>query len=277
MNPRDPLQPPTSLARRHFMGVVAAGAARLSAIAAASAMVASKSADAMGLFPRDDPHRPRRRGRGPACFGRGTLILTTSGEVPVENLEVGEQVVTTNGALPVKWVGRTTLRRNASVSWHPGVMPVRVAAFAIDDQAPRRDLYLSQGHSLLIDGLLIPVKHLVNDRSIAIDHDATASEIIEYFSVELDTHEVIFAQGMAAETFRYTGGQIVWDNLGDYEDLYGREHQVIPSIAPLCRYKGGRAEAGALLRLAASRFVDVRDPIQTAYARLAARAMSMAA
>jgi len=151
-----------------------------------------------------------------------------------------------------------------------------VSRFAIDDQTPQRDLYLSQGHCLLIDGVLIPVTHLVNGR-IAFDDDAKMSETIEYFGVELDTHEVIFAEGTAAETFQYAGGQIVWDDLGDYQHLYGSEHEVMPACAPICRYNGGRAEVRGLLRLAASRFVDVRDPIQIAYDRIAARETLIAA
>ena len=269
---------PTSPARRHFMGIVAAGAGRLSTIAISSALLAAlpvKNADALGLFPRDDPHR--HRGPDHNCFGRGTLILTAHGEVPVEDLANGALVMTTNGALPVKWVGRRTIRRNASASWHPSVVPIRVSRFAIDDQTPQRDLYLSQEHCLLIDGVLIPVKHLVNGRSIAFDDDAKMSETIEYFCVELDTHEVIFAEGTAVETFQYRGGQIAWDNLGDYQDLYGSEHEVMSAFAPICRYNGGRAEVRGLLRLAASRFVDVRDPIQIAYDRIAARAMAIAA
>lgn len=278
----DSLPAPASLARRHFMGIVAAGAARLSGVAISSALLAGKSADAMGIFPRDDDgdqddRDHDHRGRGHHCFGRGTLILTSHGEVPIEDLAIGEMVMTTNGALPVRWVGRRTIKRNAAASWHPSVLPVRVARFAIDDQTPQRDLYLSQGHSLFVDGLLIPVKHLVNERSIAIDHVARLSKTIEYFCVKLDTHQVIFAEGTAAETFRYDGGQIAWDNLAEYHALYGHEHEVMPAFAPHCRYKGGRAELSALLRLAASRFVDMRDPIQIAYARIATRAMRLAA
>ena len=263
--------PPTSPARRHFMGIVAAGAGRLSTIAVASSVLAAvkvKDANAWGTFPKGAP--------GTNCLARGTLILTTHGEVPVEDLANGALVMTTNGALPVKWIGRKTFRRNASASWHPSVLPIRVSRFAIDNQTPQRDLYLSQEHSLLIDGVFIPVKHLVNGRSIAFDDAAKMSETIEYFSVELDTHEVVFAEGTAVETFRYAGGQIAWDNLGDYHDLYG-EHKVISAFAPICRYSGVRAEVRGLLRLAASRFVDVRDPIQIAYDRIAARAMAIAA
>ena len=261
--------PPASLARRHFLGITAASMARLSSIAIPSTLLASKSADAMGLLPRGDPNR----GREHHCFGRGTLIRTVRGEVPIEHLAIGELVLTTNGALPIKWVGRRTIRRNASASWHPSVMPIRVARFALDDQTPRQDLYLSHGHSLLIDGFLVPVKYLINGCSIAIDRGAETWETIEYFCIELDSHQVIFAEGTAAETFRHVGGQIAWDNLSEYQDLYGREHKAMPPFAPYCGYEGGRAEMRALFRLAASRFVDMRDPIQIAYVRIAARAM----
>ena len=267
--------PPMSPARRHFMAITAAGAGRLATIAVASALLATafkaKDADALGIFPRGAP------GTNPNCFGRGTLIRTAHGETPVEELANGDLVMTTDGAMPVKWVGRQTMRKNASASWHPSVVPIRVSRFAIDDLTPQRDLYLSQEHSLLIDGILSPAKHLVNGRSIAFADDAAMSETIEYFSVELDNHQVIFAEGTAAESFRYTGVQIGWDNFADYQALYGSEHKVTPPVAPICRYDGGRAEARGLLRLAASRFVDVRDPIQIAYERIAARAMAIAA
>src|SRR6185312_6461689 len=91
--------PPTSPARRHFMNIVAAGAGRLSAIAATAALLSltkTKDADAMGLFPRDNPDGPK-----PQCFARGTHIRTTDGEVPVESLSIGALVMTTRGALPV--------------------------------------------------------------------------------------------------------------------------------------------------------------------------------
>jgi hypothetical protein len=260
------------------MGIIAAGAGRLSAIAIVPSLLAASKVDeakAWGIFPRGYPNGGRDHDHN--CFGRGTLIRTPEGEVPVETLANGDLVMTTTGAMPVKWVGRRTLRRNASASWHPSVVPVRVSRFAIDDQTPQRDLILSQGHCLLIDGVLIPVTHLVNGVSITFDEQANTSDIIEYFCVELDTHEAIFAEGTKAESFRYGGGQIAWDNLGEYREFYGSEHEVMPAFVPICQYNGGRAELRGLLRLAASRFVDVRDPIQIAYDRIAARAMAMAA
>jgi hypothetical protein len=257
------------------MNIIAAGAGRLSTIAIASSLLSvtkTKNTNAMGLFPRDDPN-----GSKPQCLARGTHIRTADGEVPVESLAIGALVMTTSGALPVKWVGRQAMKRNASASWHPSVVPVRVSRFAIDDRTPHRDLYLSQEHCLFIDGVLIPVKYLVNGRSIAFDDDAKMSETIEYFGIQLDTHEVVFAEGMAAETFQHWGDQPAWHNLSDYHDLYGTEPGVMSAFAPTRCYTGGRAEVRGLLRLAASRFVDVRDPIQIAYDRIAARAMATAA
>ena len=195
----------------------------------------------------------------------------------VEDLANGSLVMTTSGALLVKWIARKRFSKNAPASWHPSVVPVHVSRFAIDDQTPQRDLYVTQDHCLLVDGVFIPVKYLVNGRSIALDDEAKMSDNIEYFSVELDTHEVIFAEGTAAETYRYDAHhQIVWDNLGDCHDLYG-EHQVMSPFAPICHYSGGRAEVRGLLRLACSRLVDVRDPTQIAYDRIAGRATMIAA
>src|SRR5689334_22773277 len=134
--------PPISPARRHFMAIVGAGAGRLSTIAVSSAMLATvfkaKDANAMGGFPKGAP------GTNPNCFSRGTLIRTPHGETPVEDLAVGALIMTMNGALPVKWIGRQTFTKNASASWHPSIVPIRVSRFAIDDQTPQRDLYLSQ-------------------------------------------------------------------------------------------------------------------------------------
>jgi hypothetical protein len=48
-------------------------------------------------------------------------------------------------------------------------------------------------------------------------------------------------------------------------------------VAPIYSYDGGFAELRGLIRLAASRFVDVRDPIQIAHDRLAGRATLRAA
>lgn len=208
----------SSPARRHFMAIAIVAARRLSAVSIAASVVsgtdirtaAADRGHGHGHGQRHDHGswrghgQPHGRGQGYAgvrCFGRGTLILTTGGEVPIDALPIGMPVVTMNGALPVKWIGRKTMRRSSSEAWHPGVVPVRVSRFAIDDRTPRRDLYVSQEHALFIDGALIPVKHLVNGRSIALDDSAAGSETIDYSHIEFDTHQVIFAEGRRPSRF----------------------------------------------------------------------------
>jgi len=210
-----------------------------------------------------------RNGHG-HCFLRGTRIQTPCGEVPVEDLTIGALVETLNGPLPVKWIGRQRLRQN-SLSWHWSAAPVRVARFALSDQYPRRDLYLSPKHCLFIDDSLIAVEWLVNGRSIA---QAAMDDlgVIDYFHIELETHEVIFAEGAPAETLLITSDREDFPNFVEYERLYGADKwPAMKPFAPVLGYKGGRGELERLLRLALSPVVDIRDPIQRARARIAAR------
>jgi Hint domain-containing protein len=205
------------------------------------------------------------------CFLRGTRILTPSGEIPIEDLTTGALVETLNGPLPVKWIGRQRFRKD-SPSWHWSVAPIRVARFALGDQYPRRELYLAPKHCLFIDGFLIPVEWLVNGRSIALTMTDDRDDI-EYFHIELETHEVVFAEGAPAETLLVTSDRENFANFVEYERLYGAEERgPMTPFAPILNYKGARGELERLLRLAVSPVIDIRDPSQKARERIAARA-----
>src|SRR5262249_33119143 len=119
---------------------------------------------------------------------------------------------------------------------------------------------------------LIPVRNLVNGSSIRFDEAALTVETLEYFHVELEMHEVIYASGLPVESFLYSGGTVAWDNIGEYRQRYG-EHRIMPPFAPVRSYEGGFDELSGLIRLAASRFIDVRDSIQIAHDRLKERAL----
>ena len=77
------------------------------------------------------------------------------------------------------------------------VRPVWVARSALDDNVPAADLWLTARHSLYVDGVLISVVNLVNDTTIAFDDDAGGDEL-EFFHIELATHDVIDAEGAAS-------------------------------------------------------------------------------
>jgi Hint domain len=102
-------------------------------------------------------------------------------------------------------------------------MPIRVARFAIDDHAPHSDLYLSPGHCIFFNEALIPVMYLINEASIT---QGTPSDMsaLECYHIELDTHEVIYAEGALVESFDGSDREI-FSNFVQYERLYGGKHQ----------------------------------------------------
>jgi Hint domain len=256
-----------SSARRHFLGISAAVARKVAAagaIASLPILASSKSAKA------DDGGEDEGEDE-PSCFLAGTRILTPRGEIPVEDLAIGALVDTLSGPLPVKWIGRRRFTKTAS-SWHSSAAPIRIARFALDDQYPLRDLYLSPKHCLFMDGVLIPVEHLVNGGSVA-PARMDDRDVIEYFHIELETHEVVYAEGAPAETWQAINGREGFANFVEYERLYGNdERPPMKPFAPVVRHYGGRAELQGLLRLSLSPIADVRDPVQKARDRISARA-----
>ena len=146
-----------------------------------------------------------------ACFASGTRILTVRGEVMVEELVVGDLVPTLLGRrlAPVRWIGHARV----DCRLHPrpwDVLPVRVAAEAFGAGTPLRDVLLSPDHCVHVDGVLIPVRYLVNDSTI-VQEDRTD---ITYWHVELDQHDVVLAEGLPAETYLDTGNRSMFANAG---------------------------------------------------------------
>src|SRR5207302_3300065 len=101
-----------------------------------------------------------------ACYCRGTLILTPAGEVPVEELAIGDRIVALAGEeRPIRWIGYRAYD-GRFIAGNRQVLPICVTADAIASGVPARDLYLSPEHSLWIDGVLVQAKHLVNGATI---------------------------------------------------------------------------------------------------------------
>jgi len=261
----------SSASRRRFLEISAGLAGKVAATGAVSLpILASMSKRAQAGY-WGGWGGPSRGGGGSHCFLRGTRIRTPGDEIPVEDLKIGAVVETLRGPLPVKWIGRQRFRKD-SRAWHWSMAPIRVARLALSDQYPHRDLYLSPSHSLLFDDVLIPVEVLVNGSSIA-PAMMDDSDVIDYFHIELETHEVIFAEGAPAETLLVTGDREAFSNFVEYERLYGADQQAaMKPFAPILKYTGARGELERLLRLAVSPVVDIRDPILRARNRLAARA-----
>ncbi len=166
---------------------------------------------------------------GVACFLPETRVLTDRGEVAARDVAIGDRLFTASGeAKPVKWIGRRAYSASVVAS-DPHVAPVLIRQGALADNLPRRDLYLSPCHAMHLDGILIEAGHLVNGVSIL-----RAPEIkdVEYINFEFEDHDIIFAEGAAAETGCCRGNRSVYDNADDYMALYPHEPRNV--IKPYC-------------------------------------------
>lgn len=138
-----------------------------------------------------------------ACFTRGTKIKTSRGECAIEDLQIGDRVITRDhGLQPVRWTGQRTLPAM-------GVMaPIEIDAGTLGCTTPLR---VSPKHRMLISGamaelicgeeeMLISAQNLVNERNVR----RVEGGFVTYVHIMFDYHEVIWANDCPSESF-YAG------------------------------------------------------------------------
>jgi hypothetical protein len=185
---------------------------------------------------------------GTPCYCPGTLVLTDRGEVRVEALGIGNTVMTGSGALRrIKWIGRRSYG-GRFVLGRKDILPICIKAGALDENVPRRDLWISPHHAMYLDGVLIEAKDLINGVSII---QAERVEKVEYFHIELETHDVIIAEGALSETFLDDDSRGMFHNAHEYRALYADAPE-----GP-ARYCAPRRDAGYEVK-AARRRIETR-------------------
>lgn len=191
---------------------------------------------------RDDPF---------VCFAAGTMILTDRGERPVEHLRPGDRVLTADrGWQPLRWTGRRRVEGRGSAA------PVRIAAGALGNS---RVLRVSQQHRMLLRGwqaellsglseVLAPAHALVNGSTIRLE----PCPRVTYVHLLFDRHEVIYAEGIASESFHPGAwGLSVLDQptraelLGLFPELADRPAAYGPTARPVMNPAETRALARA--------------------------------
>jgi Hint domain len=176
------------------------------------------------------------------------------------------------GTRPIQWIGRfRRVRSNLSKPCAKIARPVRIARSALAPNVPYSDLFVTQGHALLVDDLLIPVGSLINGTTISL-YAAEEHNELEFFHIKLETHDVIYAEGAACESLLRVDETM--SNFADYERKHGAsETQHVHRAAIVCN--GRRSELSTRLRslmspwLGPQKFDDIR-------ARLEQRALALA-
>jgi hypothetical protein len=218
--------------RRNFikMGTVAAASA-----AALAFSIKTKPAKAESEwrgsewrgFDREQPNRDIR------CFLKGTRIRTVEGYRGIEDLKVGDLLPTVFGGVrPIQWIGRYPYKKgDLAKAWVNDVLPVRIARSALGPDVPSADLYVTQAHEVLIDGVLIPAANLINGTTISL-YEAREFDELEFLHIKLERHDVIDAEGSPCETLYGVDESAVnfADHLRHYAPVTGDEARCAPSL-----------------------------------------------
>jgi hypothetical protein len=150
------------------------------------------------------------------CFTAGTLIDTSTGPRRVEELRVGDLVVTLDGGpQPVRWIAHRVLD-SEELTRMPNLRPVEISAGALGADMPKAPLRVSPQHRILIRSslarkisgsaeVLVAAKHLCDLPGIAVQD---ASFPVCYVHFLLDRHHIVLSNGAASETL-YIGPQIL--------------------------------------------------------------------
>lgn len=173
-----------------------------------------------------------------ACFLKGSMISTPEGKVAVEDLKIGDQVITFDWknnqhvARPIVWVGKAHTTARIDLPDDEAGWPVRILKDAVADGVPYKDMLVTAEHCMFFMGKFVPVRMLVNGISIFYDKSISS---YDYYHVETEEHSVITADGMMTESYLDTGNRSSFRQEGNVVAL----HSVAKSWAedagaPLC-------------------------------------------
>ncbi|KQT61524.1 hypothetical protein ASG52_01155 [Methylobacterium sp. Leaf456] len=160
-------------------------------------------------------------------------------------MTIGDEVITASGEIrPIRWIGH----RSMPCLGHAERLPVRIAAHAFGAGRPARDLFVSPAHAIAVDVLgevLIPACRLINGTTIT----QVDVEEVTYWHVELDSHDVLLAEGLPTESYLDCGNRRFFAN-ADLTDLAATPDARPESGLAFCR---PFHEAGALVDLVRAR------------------------
>ncbi|NDV97980.1 Hint domain-containing protein [Salipiger sp. PrR002] len=181
------------------------------------------------------------------CFTPGTLIATPQGERLVEDLQVGDRVITRdNGIQEIRWVGRKELT-GFELARQPHLRPVLIQKGALGKNLPEHDLLVSPNHRVLVANdrtalyfeereVLAAAKHLTGLEGV----DEVETMGVAYIHFMFDQHEVVLSNGAWTESFQ--PGDYTLKGIGD------EQRQEIFDLFPELEHEEGLKAYGAARR-----------------------------
>ncbi|KAA8403074.1 hypothetical protein FKW15_11725 [Acetobacter sp. DmW_125133] len=173
-----------------------------------------------------------------ACFLAGSMISTPKGDVAVEDIQIGDEVVTFDWrnnkhvTRSVVWVGKAHVNVRSGLPDDEAGWPVRILKDAVADGVPYKDMLITSEHCLFFKGHFVPARMLVNGVSIFYDKSISS---YNYYHVETEQHSVITADGMLTESYLDTGNRSTFRQEGKVVTLHGiAKSWEDDAGAPLC-------------------------------------------
>ncbi len=143
------------------------------------------------------------------CFTAGTMIMTRKGEIAVEDLRVGDDVVTVdNGFRPIRGIGSRKLSAR-QLQLAPHLRPNRIEIGALGNDLPLRPLEVSPQHRCLIRSQIaqrmVGTREVLNAAKLLLAIEGVSvvetDAPVTYFHVLLDSHELLISNGAATDSF----------------------------------------------------------------------------
>lgn len=225
-----------------------------------------------GVSPAQISSHSQLNSAGIPCFTPGVLLATKRGAVPAGQIKVGDLLQTAdNGFQPVIWVGKRSLSAK-DLALRPHLKPYLVRPDSL--LSPERPTLLSPQHRLLTNPKTFGRESVLGERFISaklladIDPNCSqqtdASQAVTYVHLMTEQHEVVFAEGIATETF-WPGPEAIRSlSAEDMREMFG----LFPELATVYSLSGdhGRGAVNRIYGALARRSLKRRDlkPVLTA-------------
>lgn len=189
-----------------------------------------------GVPPAQITTQAQLNAAGIPCFTPNVMLATKRGSVPAGQIQVGDLLQTAdNGFQPVIWVGKRTLDR-AELGQRPHLRPYCIRPDGI--LSPERPMLLSPQHRLLVNRKTFEHDTQFSESFLSAkllaEIDGTCKPLacenqeVTYVHLMTEQHEVIYAEGIATETF-WPGPEAVRGlSANDMRELF----ELFPDLVP---------------------------------------------